>query len=213
MPVVLKEVLAVEGDSVAAGSVLVESGDRRARLLSRKQQLLTSRQKVAIGLPPVPAPPVPNYAAENSSVALARAQLGQARALLATAPQLRFKDPKLGAVLDADRIRERSRIQQTVIVAQTRVDMAIAELEAARSRHEQQQWDYKKTLQEREERERQQGLELDKLDAQIAEIDRQLEETTRVKAPYSGTIQRVRITGQNQGQIQGWITLAVDVEA
>ena len=207
-----KEIVIAEGDTVAAGSVLVESSDRRSRLLARKEQLLASRQKVAFELPPVPALPVPNFAAENSAISLARAQLGQARALLATAPQLRFKDPEIGAVLDADRIRERSRIQQSVAVAQTRVDMAVAELEAARSRHEEQKWEYKKTFQEREERLRQQGLELDRLDAQLTEINRQLEETTQVKAPYAGSIQRVRITGQNQGQLQGWITLAVAEE-
>jgi DNA repair exonuclease SbcCD ATPase subunit len=125
-----------------------------------------------------------------------------------------------------DRVDRVQHLAMALEKAKSEQEIAISKLQTAKDRrayqeyeasitavrrteeHEQTMQSYGRQLQETENRERDRSFQAAQIQAKVAELDDQLASLGIIRSPYAGTIQRIKVTGQNDKNISVEVTLA-----
>ncbi len=150
---------------------------------------------------------------EESDLVKANAELQQAQAKL-----------EIGSNEQVDKLQ---RLAETVEKAQAEHKLAISKLQTARERRAYREYEYKvaqarhaeernqalqnhqRQLEEAEQHQRDRSFQVAQIQAKISETDNKLISLSVVKSPYSGTIKRIRFTGQNDKNLSVEVILLV----
>jgi biotin carboxyl carrier protein len=196
-----------EGDRIAVGQILADRTQQRQLLEARKKQLSFAIARLMQPVTPPPPPPTPSYAPEESAVN--SAQLAIAYWENVPEPDFRFKSMDLVMVMDQKILKEKQSIQLRKMQAQTQLNQAIANLQAAKNNHQNNLYQYQLGLLELEQTQRDREIEALKITEQLAEVDKQIAEVTAIKSPYAGRVRKVEIVNQSGLQINAEITLLI----
>jgi hypothetical protein len=125
-----------------------------------------------------------------------------------------------------DRVDKVQHLTMALEKAKSEQEIAISKLQTAKDRRAYQEYEasitaarrkeehnqtlqgYSRQLQETENRERDRSFQAAQIQVKVAELDDQLASLGIVSSPYAGTIQRIKVTGQNDKNISVEVTLA-----
>ena len=221
-----------QGDRIQAGDLIADRGRARQRLETQQQQLALTLQRLQTAtitppLPPanIPAIVQPTYLEEEAAISKAQAMVDQAEHAISTKHQeldyLQTLDHLNPLVLEHEQAKlEELQRQHTAAVRD--YQLAVGRKSSAEYHHRltlteraerqnqtmlsyQRQWaEYEQRLRNRDFQVAQTQLKLDEVENQIASI-------AVVRAPYSGTVRRVKWVGQgSDGQLSAEVTLMVN---
>lgn len=221
-----------QGQEIKAGDLIADRGRARQRLEAQQQQLALTLQRLQTAtitppLPPAKVPAIahPTYLEEEAAIAKAEAMVEQAEHAIAAKHQeldyLQSLDHLNPLVLEHEQAKlEELQRQHTAAVRD--YQLAVGRKSSAEYQHRltlaqraerqnqtllsyQRQWaEYEQRLRDRDFQVAQTQLRLDEVENQIASI-------AVVRAPYSGTVRRVKWLGQgSDGQLSAEVTVMVD---
>ena len=221
-----------QGDRIQAGDLIADRGWARQRLEAQQQQLALTLQRLQTAtitspLPPASVPAIvqPTYLEEEAAIAKAQALVERAEHAIAAKHQeleyLQTLDHLNPLVLEHEQAKL-AELQRQHTAAVRDYQLAVGRKSSAEYRHRltlteraerqnqtmlsyQRQWaEYEQRLRDREFQVAQTQLKLDEVENQIASI-------AVVRAPYSGTVRRVKWVGQgSDGQLSAEVALMVD---
>ena len=193
------DVKVTQGDTVEAGAILSDKTAQRERLESRRSQLELAITQMSLPMPELKELPSPNFQQELIAVERAKTEVNRAKA---KTNDSRFLDPQLSAIHDPE-------VQEEITKAEINLSLAIARLDAARTRYQNQQYQHSLEIAQHQTNIQRQQYQLAGLTAQLEETEKQLEELSIVRSPYRGKIRRVKITGQTDRTINLEVTIDV----
>ncbi|MGH2416190.1 MAG: hypothetical protein ACRDEA_21360, partial [Microcystaceae cyanobacterium] len=152
-------------------------------------------------------PPIkPNF--DSSSFVLQRAKLGLSlNKVDVTLPPLNFIDPHLQQIFEADKLAEINRIKQEQAKQEQEAKKQQIEIETALARLEEAKVQYQSQLTQYQQSVERQRLELTSLRSQLAEVESQLKGVGEVRSPYSGTVKKIKVKGQQNNVLEAEITI------
>lgn len=204
----LKEIKVKEGDAVTKGQILSDRTSDREPLEARAKQLDIAIKQMSLPDPGVANLPTSNYATQE--VAIAKAKLNLKLLEQTPVPEFRFKVDELNQIHDKKVIEKKAQIQEEKTRAAMELNGAIASLEKARTEYQQQQYQHSLAALQHQTSQKRQQYEVASLLAQQQEVETKLKEVASVRAPYAGTIRRIKVLGQKDRDIQVEIFLVTD---
>ncbi|AOX04727.1 hypothetical protein BJP34_35705 (plasmid) [Moorena producens PAL-8-15-08-1] len=196
-------------DRVKVGQTLSDRTAQRKTLEARRNQLQIAINQMSLPLPPIQEPPTPSFSEEEAAIAKARNDLALVEREIQSAPPLRFKMDYLNVIHDQDKIQRRQRLEEKRIKTQIAIDSAIARLNAAKTRYQQQIYRHSLEMMTYQTSLQRQQYQLASLVKQSQEVEKELAELSIVRSPYSGRVRRVKIVSQTDRVITAEITLDV----
>lgn len=211
----IEDVKVQEKDRVIEGQTLCDRTEARAELEAKKQQLELTLQQQPISVSPsmpLQLPPA-DYSVEEMAIQSAQAEL--ARLEMLPSPQFMHKDPWFQEAVEPQKWQENLDRQQQIAEARYRVGEAMAMLNQAKARRQQeeltflqqQQLNQQQLLLDQQRSHQQSTYQKAQLLNDLQEIEEKIEEMTAIKSPYDGSIRRVKVTGQSDRTIQVEISL------
>lgn len=211
----IEDVKVQEKDRVIEGQTLCDRTEARAELEAKKQQLELTLQQQPISVStsmPLQLPPA-DYSVEEMAIKAAQAEL--ARLEMLSPPQFMHKDPWFQEAVEPQKWQENLDRQQQIAEARYRVGEAMAMLNQAKARRQQeelaflqqQQLNQQQLLLDQQRSHQQSSYQKAQLLNDLQEIEEKIEQITAIKSPYDGSIRRVKVTGQNDRTIQVEISL------
>lgn len=210
-----------EKQDVVAGQTLCDRTEARASLEAKKKQLELTLSQSPVTIAPsigLQMPP-PDFSVEEAAIKVAEAELVRVESL----PQIQFVHTDINGsyfqqTTEPQKWQQQLDRQQQVGEARYRLSEAIANLNIAKARRQQEEflWMSGQAGQAQqlvlEQARSQQQLSYQKamLTSDLQELDEKLENLTSVKSPYSGRIRKVQILGQNDRTLQVEITLVAN---
>ena len=196
-----------QGDKVVKGQVLSDRTQARQQLEAKKRQLEIAIKQMSLPLSSVTELPQPDFAVEEMAIKTAKSELELINQI--PLPEFRFKGKELQNILDREIVKERAAISESKLKASIRLSNAIAQLEKARTNHQQQQYQHSLNLIRQQTNMQRQQYQLASLVAQLQEVEAKLSEIVAVKSPYNGRVRRIKILGQTDRSIQAEIRIHV----
>jgi multidrug efflux pump subunit AcrA (membrane-fusion protein) len=189
-----------EGQEVKKGQVIAARDREKQRLESQRSQLTLSLQKLQsyAPFPPTPPQPVPAVKAlpPTSYLEHEQAKLKQLKQKHTAA--VRDYQLAVGKLQTAKNQRSYQEYQASLEAARR-----VEEVNQARSSYERQLAEYQQRLGERE-------FQVAQVKAKLQEVDNAIASLATVKAPYSGTVRRVKWLGQSSdGSLSAEVTVMV----
>ena len=221
-----------QGDRLQVGTLIADRGRERRRLDNQKAQLSLSLERlqtatITAPLPPAAAPPIlePSYLEEDAAIARAQATVEQAEAAIASKEQeltylsdiddldpliLEHETAKLddlhrahtAAVRDHELAigkRSTTAYRHSITVAE-----AVAHQNRAALEYQQQWARYEERLRDRQ-------FQISQAQLRLNEVENAIASLAVVRAPYGGTVRRVKWLGQSaDGLLSAEVTVLVD---
>lgn len=204
----LDDVKVREGDKIAAGDLLSDRTEQRLALESQKEALNMAIEQARQPLPPLAPLPQPDFSREEIAIAEARANIEALDRV--QLPVMRFKPVALQQVADYDALRAAADLREKKIQAAIDLQMAIAELAAAKGDYQQKLYEHSIQQQRFQESQQRQQYQLGLLFRQAAEIEDKLDRLAVVRSPVGGRIRRVKVTNQSDRTISVEVTIDPD---
>ncbi|NEP23040.1 hypothetical protein [Moorena sp. SIO3I6] len=170
-----------QGDRVKVSETLSDRTAQRKTLEARRNQLQIAINQMSLPLPPIQQPPTPSFSEEEAAIAKARNDLALVEMEIEAAPPLRFKMDYLNVIHDQDKIQKRQRLQEKRIKTQIAIDSAIARLNAAKTRYQQQIYRHSLEMMTYQTNLQRQQYQLASLVKQSQEVEKELAELSIVR--------------------------------
>lgn len=197
-----------QGEEVIKGQVIGDRTLEKQQLLAKKRQLEISIQQASLPiLPPIQS----NFDVQSLALAKAKVNLTSSKIDIVY-PSLNFIDPELQQIFEADKLTEINRIKQEQVKQEQETKKQQINIETALARLEEAKVNYQSQLTQYQQSVERQRLELSSLRNQLADVERQLSSVSEVRSPYSGTVRKIKIQGQENNIITAEITLDVKAE-
>lgn len=216
-----EDVKVAENQDVIAGQILCDRTEARAALEAKKKQLeLTLAQSPVTIAPSVGLQmPPPDFSVEEAAIKQAEAELARIESL----PEIQFVHTAIDGgyfrqVGEPDRWQQYLDRQQQIGDARYRVSSAIANLNTAKAKRQQEEflWMSQQASQsqqlvlEQARSQQQAAYQKAMLTSDLQELEEKLETLTSVKSPYNGRIRKVKILGQSDRTLSVEITLVAN---
>ncbi|MEM1392138.1 MAG: hypothetical protein AAGG00_02385 [Cyanobacteria bacterium P01_H01_bin.150] len=197
-----------QGDKVVKGQILSDRTQSRQQLEAKKRQLEIAIERMSLPLSQIAEPPKSDFSIQEMAIKTAKAELELINQT--PLPEFRFKGRELQNILDREVVKERAAISEAKLKASIGLTNAIAQLEKARTNHQQQQYQHSLNLIRQQTNMQRQQYQLASLVAQLQEVEAKLSEIVAVKSPYNGNIRRIKILGQTDRNITAEIRIHVE---
>lgn len=200
----LDDVKVSQGMPVQKGQLLTDRTEQRLSLESQRDKL-----KGAIELmsqPMIKPAPLPqaDFTKDEVNVAAAKAELEQLEQM--PVQERRFTG-ELSTILDHKIIEDEAKLSEDRLKAEIKLQKALADLNEAKNDYAYQQYEHSLKMQQYQSNLQRQQYQLGQLMAQLQDVEDKLDRLAVVKAPVSGQIRRVKVTGQSDRQISVEITI------
>lgn len=126
--------------------------------------------------------------------------------------QTRFVDPRLTEAWDGDVAEWNWQVKAKQVESQVEMNKAIAQYQRAQSAYAWQQYQHGLNLQRQQETRQRQQFQVASLQADLWAVEQKLQELTTVRSPYDGTVQRIKVVGQQGRMLQVELTLLAEIE-
>jgi biotin carboxyl carrier protein len=204
----LSELKIKVGDPIQPGTILSDRLQERQELAARLQQIEAEIGQLSLPIPPVPLPVPVNLASEEIALRQAKLKLAQIQQHFDRGSGLQFKQLELSEVFESDKVKQIDQLHNQQHQAHLEVESAIARLNEARIRQQQQQYENSLRLAEYRTRLQRQQYELTARRSQRQTLIEQ-QQNLVVRAPYRGKVHRIKILGQQERKITVEIILSV----
>ena len=198
-----------EGDRVLAGEVLADQSSTRRGLELQKQQLVISIDQMAVPVAPIGELPPPDFGVEESAIVAAKSAIATMEA--APEKRTRFLAPELTEAWDEDVAEWNWQVKAKQVESQVEMNRAVAQYQRAQSSYAWQQYQHGLNLQRQQETRQRQQFQVASLQADLWAVEQKLRELTTVRAPYDGTVQRVKVVGQQGRMLQVELMLLAEI--
>jgi len=196
-----------QGDRVVKGQVVSDRTAARQQLEAKKRQLEIAIQRMGLPLPSMAELPEPDFAIEEAAIERAKFELAALEQ--AYVPDTRFKTRQLEEMYDKDVLEKKAKMQELKARTAMELNQAIAHLQKARSKYQQQQYQHSLNLIRQQTNMQRQQYQLSSLIAKLQDVETKLSELVAVKSPYNGRVRRIKILGQTDRSITAEIRVHV----
>lgn len=203
----LDDVKVREGDQVNAGDLLSDRTEQRLALESQKEALNRAIEQSQRLLPPLAPLPEPDFSRQEIAIVKARAEIQILEETQLPVTRFRPENPQLHEVADFGALQAAADLRERKIQANIALQMAIAELAAAKGDYQQKLYEHSIQQQRFQQSQQQQQYQIGLLVRQAAEIEDKLDRLAVVRSPVNGRIRRVKTTGQSDRTISVEVTI------
>lgn len=203
----LDDVKVREGDQVNEGDLLSDRTEQRLALESQKESLNRAIEQSQTLLSPLAPLPEPDFSRSEISIVKARAEIEILQQTQLPITRFRPENPQLHEVADFNALQAAANLRERKIQANINLQMAIAELAAAKGDYQQKLYEHSIQQQRFQQSQQQQQYQIGLLVRQAAEIEDKLDRLAVVRSPVAGRIRRVKTTGQSDRTITVEVTI------
>jgi biotin carboxyl carrier protein len=198
------------GDTLDRGTILCDYPQEKRDLQTKQQQLEAEIAQLSLPIPAIIPPPPIDLASAEIALRQAKLKLEQLQQTIDTHSGLQFRQIEFSEVFETEKVRQLSQLQERQHNAHLDLEAAIARFNEAKSRSQQQQYEYSLRLAEYQNRRQRQQYEVNLRKSQLQTIEDKLQNSVVVRSPYSGKVHRIKVIEQRDRQITVEIILLIN---